>query len=135
LPPSPAALPDFDPIRFQQLLGQLRGRPVVVNVWASWCGPCVAEAPILSRAATDYGGRVQFLGVDVLDQRTAARAFIRKYEWPFPSVFDRDGAIRDDLGLIGQPHTLVIDATGTIVFTWSGAITESRLKEELDRLA
>src|SRR5438094_202055 len=60
------ALPQLDPARFRQLLAQLRGKPVVVNIWASWCGPCIAEAPDLAAAAREFQGRVQFLGVDVL---------------------------------------------------------------------
>src|SRR6266571_5931381 len=64
LPTTVAALPSFDPERFTQLLGQLRGTPVVVNFWGSWCGPCRAEAPILREAAAQYGSNVQFLGVD-----------------------------------------------------------------------
>jgi thiol-disulfide isomerase/thioredoxin len=134
LPLTPTALPEFDPSRFQQLLAQLRGKPVVVNVWASWCGPCIVEAPGLARVARDYQGRVQFLGVDVLDQRGAARAFIRKYGWTYPSVFDPSGAIRDDLGFLGQPVTIVFDSTGKRTFAVSGAVDESQLRKELSAL-
>lgn len=135
LPSSPTALPQFDPARFHELLAQLRGKPVLVNVWASWCGPCIVEAPGLARAARDYRGRVQFLGVDVLDQRGAAQAFIRKYGWTYPSVFDPAGAIRNDLGFVGQPVTVVLDSSGKRVYTWSGALSESRLRKELNAVA
>ncbi len=135
LPSSPTSLPQFDPARFHQLLAQLRGKPVLINIWASWCGPCIAEAPGLARAARDYEGRVQFLGVDVLDQRGAALAFIRKYGWVYPSVFDPTGAIRNDLGFVGQPVTVVLDSSGRRVFTWSGALSESQLRKELDEVA
>jgi thiol-disulfide isomerase/thioredoxin len=135
LPSSPTALPEFDPARFQELLSQLRGKPVVVNIWASWCGPCIVEAPGLARAARDYQGRVQFLGVDVLDQRAAAQAFIRKYGWTYPSVFDPTGAIRNDLGFVGQPVTVVFDSSGKRVFTGSGAVSESQLRKELNKVA
>ncbi len=135
LPSSPTALPQFDPGRFHQLLTHLRGKPVVINIWASWCGPCIAEAPGLARMARDYRGRVQFLGVDVLDQRGAAQAFIRKYGWTYPSVFDPTGAIRNDLGFVGQPVTVVLDSAGKRVFTWSGALSESQLRKELNEVA
>ncbi len=135
LPSSPTSLPQFDPARFHQLLAQLRGKPVLINIWASWCGPCIAEAPGLARAARDYQGRIQFLGVDVLDQRGAALAFIRKYGWVYPSVFDPTGAIRNDLGFVGQPVTVVLDSSGRRVFTWSGALSESQLRKELDEVA
>jgi len=135
LPSTPTALPQFDPGRFHQLLAQLRGKPVLINIWASWCGPCIAEAPGLARMARDYRGRVQFVGVDVLDQRGAAGAFIRKYGWIYPSVFDPTGAIRNDLGFVGQPVTVVLDSSGERVFTWSGALSESRLRKELNEVA
>ncbi len=134
LPPNPTALPQFDPQSFRQLLSQLRGRPVVINVWASWCGPCVVEAPDIAAAAREFQGRVQFLGVDVLDQLGPARTFIRKYGWSFPSVFDPTAAIRNDLGFIGQPVTLVLDGSGKRVFTQSGAINLEDLRKELTPL-
>ena len=134
LPVSATALPEFDPARFHELLVQLRGKPVVVNVWASWCGPCAVEAAGLARVSLEYEGKVQFLGVDVLDQRNAAQAFIRKYGWTYPSVFDPNGAIRDDLGLLGQPVTVVFDSSGKQVFAWSGPVSESQLREELSGL-
>ncbi len=134
LPTTPTALPQFDPQRFRELLAQLHGRPVVVNVWASWCGPCVVEAPDMAAAGREFQGLVQFLGVDVLDQLGPARAFIRKYGWNFPSVFDPTAAIRNDLGFIGQPVTLVLDGSGKRVFTQSGAITLDVLRKELTPL-
>jgi len=85
--------------------------------------------------ARDFRGRVQFVGVDVLDQRGAAQAFIRKYGWIYPSVFDPTGAIRNDLGFVGQPVTVVLDSSGKRVFTWSGALSESRLRKELNAVA
>src|SRR5438093_2106322 len=57
LPTSPSELPEFDPSQFGQLLVQLRGKPVVSNVWASWCGPCIEEAPGLAMAAREFDGR------------------------------------------------------------------------------
>lgn len=133
LPRTTCELPRFDPARFEELLAQLRGVPVVVNVWASWCGPCIEEAPHLGRLARATAGRVQFLGVDILDQLAPARAFVLRFGWPYPSVFDPPGAIRDSLGLLGQPHTLVFDRQGRRVFTWSGPVTEDVLRRALDR--
>lgn len=133
LPRTTCELPQFDPARFEDLLAQLRGVPVVVNIWASWCGPCVEEAPHLARLARATAGRVQFLGVDILDQLVPARAFVLRFGWPYPSVFDPRGAIRDSLGLLGQPHTLVFDREGRRVFTWSGPVTEEVLRRALGR--
>lgn len=129
LPTQVAALPTFDVKRYQQLLTQLRGTPVVVNVWASWCGPCRAEAPLLHDAAARYGDRLQFLGVDILDSLGGARSFIADNGIPYPSLFDPPGAIRDSLGMIGQPVTVFYDANGTVVSMWPGQLTRTALEQ------
>lgn len=134
LPSSPTALPDHDVASYAALLEGLRGTPVIVNVWASWCGPCRAEGPALADAATRYGDQVQFLGVDVLDARPDARAFIEEFGWPYPSIFDRTGAIRDSLGLVGQPLTVFYDARGEVVGTHVGAISDEQLTEQVEAL-
>jgi thiol-disulfide isomerase/thioredoxin len=133
LPKDRFALPTFDFDRFRDLLGRLAGSgvPVVVNIWASWCGPCRVESPNLVEAAKRHGTEVQFLGVDILDQRAAAQAFIQQEGYPYPSVFDPTGEIRDRLGYVGQPLTIFYDATGRKVDEWSGAIG---LPELLDRV-
>jgi len=127
-------LPSFDFSTYQALLGQLRGAPVVVNIWASWCGPCIVEAPHLADAAKRYGDRVQFVGVDILDQRGPAVDFIRQYGWTYPSVFDATGAIRDQLGILGQPATLFYDADGKLAARWSGALTPDVLSTDIDKI-
>lgn len=134
LPSSATALPTFNPTQFHELLSSLKGKPVVVNVWASWCGPCTREAPSLAQASAQYAGRVQFLGVDIEDQLTPARAFIAKYGWTYPSVFDPTGSIRDDLGLLGQPVTVLYDASGAKVFSWSGATSPGQLTAEIAKV-
>jgi thiol-disulfide isomerase/thioredoxin len=134
LPSRPDQLPTFDPATFRRLIAQLHGKPVVVNVWASWCGPCTAEAPELAAVARATRGRVQFLGVDILDQVTPARAFIHKYGWIYPSVFDPTAAIRDGLGFLGQPFTLVFDRQGEQVWAWYGPVTKDLLTAELKTL-
>ena len=134
LPKSPVAIPMFTPLEFKQLLSRLQGKPVVVNIWASWCGPCTEEAPGLAAEARHFQGQAQFLGVDIADQLPQARAFIRKYGWPYPSVFDPTGAIRNDLGFIGQPVTVIYDASGKQAFTFSGPIPDKVLREELEDL-
>lgn len=134
LPTDAAELPSFDLSSYQQLLTDLRGTPALVNVWASWCGPCREEAPGLARAAKSYGDRVQFIGIDILDARDSARQFMAKYGWTYPSLYDATGAIRDGLGFIGQPVTIFYDGNGTQVADWSGAIPEDELTKRLDQL-
>jgi thiol-disulfide isomerase/thioredoxin len=134
LPKNRLALPEFDLVRFQSLLAQLRGRPVVVNIWAAWCPPCRVEAPGLAKIAREFQGNVQFLGVDILDNREDARAFILEFDWPYPHVFDPDGEIRDGLGYLGQPVTIIYDREGNVAFEWEGAVTEDMLRREIKKV-
>lgn len=131
LPTEVAALPDVTPESYDALLTQLRGTPVVVNLWGSWCPPCREEAPHLAEAAHRYGDRVQFIGIDFMDTKEAGRRFIDEFDWPFPSLFDPSptAALRNHLGYIGQPDTVFYDAAGEKVGQWEGAISP----EELDR--
>jgi cytochrome c biogenesis protein CcmG, thiol:disulfide interchange protein DsbE len=134
LPQDRLALPEFDLARFQALLAELRGTPVVVNIWAAWCPPCRNEAPGLAKVARQFEGRVQFLGVDILDVREDAREFIKEFDWPYPHVFDPHGEIRDGLGYIGQPVTIIYDREGRRVFEWDGEITEGMLRREVRKV-
>jgi thiol-disulfide isomerase/thioredoxin len=134
LPEDRLALPQFDLTKYETLLAELEGTPVVVNFWGSWCPPCTAEAPDLAEVSSEYEGRVQFVGVDILDAREPARDFILRYDWQYPSVFDPTGAIRDGLGYIGQPLTLVYDRHGELAFEWNGVITADLLRTEIDKV-
>lgn len=129
LPTNVAELPTFDVQTYQRLLTQLRGTPVVVNVWAAWCGPCKAEASLLLAASKTYGDRVQFLGIDILDSLDGARGFIDEHRLTYPSVFDPSGAIRDSLGMIGQPVTVFYDADGNVAMTYPGQLTQKVLDQ------
>jgi thiol-disulfide isomerase/thioredoxin len=134
LPTTVSELPTYDFDRFEQLMYQLRGTPVVVNLWASWCGPCRKETPGLVSAADRYGDQIQFLGVDYQDERGAAASFARDLHVPYPSVFDPSGQIHDRLGFVGLPDTLFYDASGSIVATWPGAITVQALRDRIRNL-
>jgi cytochrome c biogenesis protein CcmG, thiol:disulfide interchange protein DsbE len=129
LPTHVAELPSFDVQTYQELLTQLHGTPVVVNVWAAWCGPCQAEVPLLHAASQTYGDQVQFLGVDILDSRDGARGFIDEHGLTYPSVFDPSGNIRDSFGVIGQPVTVFYDAQGNVAETWEGQLTQTALDQ------
>jgi thiol-disulfide isomerase/thioredoxin len=131
LPVDRVELPEFDFASFQALLLELRGTPVVVNIWGSWCPPCQVEAPDLALVSREFEGGVQFLGVDILDDRQAARDFILAFDWPYPSVFDPDGEIRDRLGYIGQPITVIYDRRGDVAFERAGTVTAGLLRSEI----
>lgn len=131
LPQDRLELPEFDLSSFRAMLAELRGTPVVVNIWGSWCPPCIVEAPDLAQVSTEFQGRVQFVGIDILDQRQAAREFIRRFDWQYPSVFDPTGAIRDGLGYVGQPVTLIYDRDGELSLEWNGATSADMLRREI----
>jgi len=115
-------------------LASLRGRPVVLNFWASWCGPCRDEAPMLRRAHAAYKDDVAFVGVDIKDAATDAAAFAQKYGLEYPHVRDEQGVIYDAYGLTGQPESFFVDASGEIVEHVNGPLTEPALGELLDLL-
>jgi thiol-disulfide isomerase/thioredoxin len=122
---------------FRRQLAALRGHPVVVNQWASWCGPCRYEFPFFQRLARGYAGRVAFLGVDAQDNRADAQAFLRQRPVPYPSFFDPGADIaRVFRGGLAWPTTAFYDARGKLRFTHAGAYaTEAKLDEDVRRYA
>jgi cytochrome c biogenesis protein CcmG/thiol:disulfide interchange protein DsbE len=134
LPATIDALPEMDVTAFEALLAELEGTPTVVNVWASWCEPCIREMPRLAEAAERYRDRIQFLGVDVADARDPARRFLHELDVPYPNVFDPSGAIRTSIGGVGQPVTAFIAADGEVEVI-SGELSERDLADQLARLA
>ena len=83
---------------FKERLERLRGHPVVVNQWASWCDPCRFEIPFFRAMTAKYADRVAFVGIDLQDDRGAAEEFMRELPSGFPSVFDPDGSVTRSLG-------------------------------------
>ena len=114
-------------------LGELRGRPVVLNFWASWCIPCREEAPILNAAARAYGGEVAFVGINVTDLRPDALAFLREFSVPYVSARDRDDKSFRGYGLTGVPETYFLDARGRIIAHSPGPITQRTLEAGIVR--
>ena len=119
---------------FEARLRQLRGHPVVVNKWASWCGPCRAELPILQELATERGREIAFVGVDARDARPAAAAFMRRYPVPYPSYVDPDEKIARSLEVPANfPVTIFVDARGRTVFIHQGGYrSRAELSADLD---
>ena len=110
-------------------LEELRGRPAVLNFWASWCGPCRAEAPVFNDAARAYRGKIAFVGVNVRDGRSAALAFLREFSPPYPAIRDRGDEAYEAYGLTGVPETYYLDAEGRIVGHTPGPVDRASLKE------
>lgn len=109
-------------------LAELGGAPAVVNLWASWCTPCVDELPDLEAAAQRWGDRVTFLGVAHRDDEADARRLAERAGVTYPLAFDPDGALFEALGLIAMPSTVVLDESGEIVAVHAGRIQPDELE-------
>ena len=115
-------------------LAALKGRPAIVNFWASWCEPCRKEAPQISRLAGSLHGRAQLVGVDYSDAASGARSFIRAHHWTFPNLRDGSGRAGERYGLGGLPTTFVLDRDGAIVRRFVGPQTAATLLAAVARL-
>jgi cytochrome c biogenesis protein CcmG, thiol:disulfide interchange protein DsbE len=122
---------------YEARLHELRGYPAVVNVWASWCGPCRFEFQNFQRAAAAYGKRVAFLGVDSEDSEDAAKTFLEEAPVPYPSYSDPDKEIAESLGAShGFPDTAFYDRAGRLTYLKQGPYTEeSELRADIRRYA
>lgn len=105
---------------FEAELLKLRGYPVVVNKWASWCGPCRFEFPFFQQQAAEQGKRIAFLGVDSDDDTAAAQTFLDELPLPYPSVSDPDKDVDKLIKGYYNPSTAFYDATGRLVYTHQG---------------
>lgn len=126
LPPQ-GSFPSVSTDEFDAILVGLRGQPVVVNIWASWCAPCRTEMPLLQDAADAYAGEAVILGVSSNDDPAEAKRFLDDLGLTYPNVFDTNGQIRVALGLTAYPTTYVFGADGTIRARVNGGISEQRL--------
>lgn len=126
---------DGDSFRLSDLIGHV----VVVNVWGSWCGPCRAETPDLVRIARQHGDRrVRFVGIDTRDNPSAAKAFVDKFNVPYPSVVDEDGTallpFRHLIPSAAVPSTLVVDPDGNVAARVVGPVSYDTLNGLLEDL-
>lgn len=114
-------------------LAGLRGTPMVVALWASWCGPCVQELPIMGRVSKDAGESVRFFGIDYQDDRVEALEMAAATEMGFPSVQDPDIQVRSGLRVAGLPATFFVRADGTIAGRTAQISSEAELRELISR--
>lgn len=106
---------------YERRIRALRGYPVVVNVWASWCGPCRFEFPMFQKLSARYGKRVAFLGINSEDDEDAARTFLEEDPVPYPSYSDPDKDVAESLGISGgYPDTAYYDRNGDLCFVKLG---------------
>ncbi len=122
---------------FERRLGGLRGHPVVVNKWASWCGPCREEFPWFQRLSAKLGRRIAFVGVDSRDSAAAARTFLGEFPVPYPSYSDPDQEIARAIGAtVGFPGTAFYDSSGELVHVRQGQYpSQSDLEADIRRYA
>jgi thiol-disulfide isomerase/thioredoxin len=113
-------------------LSDLRGYPVVLNFWASWCTPCQREAALLASAAEARRGRVVFVGVDVNDLTGDARHFLSVHHVPYVAVHSKS-SITSRFGLIGLPETFYLDRSGRIQDVTRGQLSATTLQQALSR--
>lgn len=127
------SLPTFDGVEF--VLSESRGQPVVINFWASWCPPCIKEAPVLEAAWQVFSDRgVEFVGVDIQDTREEAVRFVESFGLTYPNVMDIDGEVTVNYGVIGLPVTFFLDSEGIVVRRWVGAIESPQISDWLEQL-
>jgi cytochrome c biogenesis protein CcmG/thiol:disulfide interchange protein DsbE len=121
---------------FKQRLAELEGTPVVVNKWASWCGPCRLEFPFFQSQADERGSEVAFLGILSNDSEDAGATFLEELPLPYPSYLDPDQEIAREIKSIAFPATAFYDRSGKLVYTKQGQYEdEAQLAADIDRYA
>jgi len=121
---------------YDKRIAQLRGYPIVVNLWASWCVPCRQEFPILQKLSSRYGKKVAFLGVNSEDSSDAASTFLEEAPLPYPSYSDPDKDIYDSVGGYGFPNTAFYDRSGELAYLHRGQYRdEAELEADMRRYA
>ena len=115
-------------------LADLRGSPVVVNFFASWCEPCKAELPDLAAVHAEVGADVGFLGVNVRDREDDARALLAATGVDYAIARDPSGALQEAFGVVNMPSTFFLDADGRIVSSHPGVLTADQLRSQIAAL-
>ena len=118
-------------VTLPKLIADAHGHPSLVVFWASWCGPCKAEAAALQSFSQSPAGRGRIVGVDWSDERSSALSFIHHYRWSFPTLRDGEGLVGNDYGMTVLPTTFVLNGDGRIAMALRGPQTKASLASAL----
>ncbi|WP_054534226.1 TlpA family protein disulfide reductase [Herpetosiphon geysericola] len=115
---------------------EYRGKPLIINFWASWCEPCKEEMPALVRTAERYGDKIAVVGINLTDQDKdqEIRRFIQRYAVTYPIALDNERVAQQAFGIFNIPVTFFIDSEGIIRYTRINAITETEMDHVLSEL-
>ncbi len=111
---------------------QFEGTPVIVNFFASWCGPCRAEMPVLDALHREWDGRVVVIGLDPSDGIDAARQFVEETGATFPTALDEQAVLLERFDGFGMPTNVFVDGDGNVVDSWVGELTEEEFRNRVE---
>jgi cytochrome c biogenesis protein CcmG/thiol:disulfide interchange protein DsbE len=114
-------------------LSRYRGKPVVLNFWATWCHPCWDEHPVLTANAQMLGDQVQFLGVVFQDDESKIKDFLQQRGWAYPTVVDDRGKTAIAYGVGGVPETYFLDKNGTVVSKFTGPMSTEDIQANVQK--
>ena len=115
-------------------LAQMKGTPMVLNFWATWCGPCRNELPDLQAAAERYDGEVLIAGVDQGEESSVVQAFVNDLGLTFPIPMDADMDVAETYNVKGMPTTFFVDSDGVIRHIWTGEMNSVTLAEGISKI-
>ncbi|MDQ2676035.1 MAG: TlpA family protein disulfide reductase [Actinomycetota bacterium] len=111
---------------YEARIAELEGTPIVVNNWASWCGPCREEIPYFQEQAIEHGEKVAFLGLLSGDGPETGETFMTEFPMPYPSYLDQDYEVAQGLNLRGLPNTVFYDSSGEVAYTKYGPYVSAK---------
>jgi cytochrome c biogenesis protein CcmG, thiol:disulfide interchange protein DsbE len=112
----------------------LKGKPMVINFWASWCEPCREEAPLFRELAEKLEGQATLVGILMRDNPDKARAFAGQFGYDFPNLLNTNNNLAFDYGVTAPPETFFVDSSGKVVKRKIGAISSTEMRQNLELL-